>query len=77
MVATRHSMEEAIEIQKAFEKRFARKDGLVSVGIGLNRSMDDLAINVCVSQPQEAEHLPETFDGLDVVVDVVGTIRAF
>ena len=26
---------------------------------------------------QKAERLPKTFDGLEVVVDVVGTIRAF
>lgn len=77
MVATKHSMEEAIEIQKAFERRFAGSGELLSVGIGLNGSMDDLAINVCVSRPKEAEHLPKTFDGLDVVVDVIGAVRAF
>lgn len=76
MVATKHSMEEAVEIQKAFERRFAGNGELLSVGIGLNGAMDDLAINVCVSRPKEAEHLPKTFDGLDVVVDVVGAIRA-
>ncbi|TKT80083.1 hypothetical protein [Aquamicrobium sp. LC103] len=70
-------MQEAVEIQKAFEERFGDKHRLLSVGIGLNRSMDDLAINVCVSRPNEAEHLPKNFNGLDVVVDIVGTIRAY
>lgn len=77
MVATKHSMEEAVEIQKAFERRFAGKGEVLSVGIGLNGARDDLAINVCVSRPKEAEHLPKTFDGLDVVVDVIGAVRAF
>jgi hypothetical protein len=77
MVATKHSMEQAVEIQKAFERRFAGKGDVVSVGIGLNGAKDDLAINVCVSRPNEAENLPKTFDGLDVVVDVVGAIRAY
>ncbi|MBX9451357.1 MAG: hypothetical protein KL801_05750 [Mesorhizobium sp.] len=37
-------MEEAIEIQKAFERHFAGKGEVLSVGIGLNGSMDDLAL---------------------------------
>lgn len=77
MVATKHSMEEAIEIQKAFERHFAGKGEVLSVGIGLNGSMDDLALNVRVSRPKEAEHLPKSFDGLEVVVDVVGAIKAY
>ncbi|MBX9464813.1 MAG: hypothetical protein KL840_17930 [Aquamicrobium sp.] len=70
-------MEQAIEIQKAFERHFAGKGKVLSVGIGLNGAKDDLAINVCVSRLNEAENLPKTFEGLDVVVDVVGAIRAY
>ena len=70
-------MRQAVEIQKAFEKQFAGEECLVGVGIGLNRSQDDLALNVSVTREREAQRLPKTFDGLDVVVDVVGTIRAY
>jgi hypothetical protein len=77
MAGTKHSMKEALEIQKAFEEQFCRKDGLLSVGIGLNPERDDLALNVYVSREWEAATLPKTFDGLDVVVDVVGVVRAF
>jgi hypothetical protein len=77
MAGTKHSMKEALEIQKAFEERFCRKNGLLGVGIGLNDQQDDLALNVYVSQEREAAKLPKTFDGLDVVVDVVGVVRAF
>ncbi len=77
MAGTKHSMNEALEIQKAFEEQFGHKDGLLGVGIGLNRQRDDLAINVYVAREREAEKLPKKFDGLDVVVDVVGGIRAF
>jgi hypothetical protein len=76
MAETKHSMKEAVEIQRAFEKQFGDKNGLVGVGIGLNPRRDDLALNVYVSREREAENLPKTFDGMDVVVDVVGAIRA-
>jgi hypothetical protein len=77
MAGTKHSMNEALEIQRAFEEQFAHKCGLLGIGIGLNHQRDDLALNVYVSQEREAEKLPKTFDGLDVVVDVVGVVRAF
>jgi hypothetical protein len=73
----KHSMDEAREIQKAFEERFGDKEGLLGVGICLNPGKDDLALNISVSREGQASDLPETFDGLDVVVDVVGSIRAF
>ncbi|SFJ91859.1 hypothetical protein SAMN04488498_101291 [Mesorhizobium albiziae] len=76
MADTKHSMKEAVAIQRAFEERFGDA-GLVGVGIGLNPRQDDLALNVFVAREKEAQRLPKTFDGLDVVVDVVGVIRAF
>jgi hypothetical protein len=77
MADTKHSMKEAVEIQRAFEKQFGDNNGLVGVGIGLNPRQDDLALNVYVSRQKEAEKLPKTFDGLEIVVDVVGAIRAY
>lgn len=77
MAGTKHSMIEAREIQKAFERKFGGKEGLLGVGICLSPHRDDLALNVSVSRSAQANGLPKTFDGLDVVVDVVGTIRAF
>lgn len=77
MGETKHSMRQAVEIQKAFEEKFGGEECLVGIGIGLNSSRDDLALNVSVTRKREAEKLPKTFDGLDVVVDVVGTIRAY
>jgi hypothetical protein len=77
MADTKHSMQEAVEIQRAFEELFGHRDGLVGVGIGLNPQRDDLALNVYVLREKEAEKLPKTFDGLDVVIDVVGVIRAY
>jgi hypothetical protein len=77
MAATKHSMQEALRIQKAFEELFGEQDGVTGVGICLNSDADDLALNVYVSREKEAEKLPKKFNGLDVVVDVVGIIRAF
>jgi hypothetical protein len=67
-----HSMNEALEIQKAFIAQYAHKNGVLGIGIGLNESRDDLALAVSVSRPGQAEKLPDTFRGLDVRVDVVG-----
>lgn len=75
MSSMKHSMAEAIEIQKAFEHRFASQ--VLSVGIGLNGRQDDLALNVCVTERSQAAELPGEFDGLDVVVDVVDGFKAF
>lgn len=77
MAEMKHSMEEARKIQQAFEQRFGSKDGLLGVGIGLDPDRNDLALNVSVSERAQARNLPKTFDGLAVVVDVVGVIRAY
>jgi hypothetical protein len=50
---------------------------LLGIGIGLNTGKDDLALNISVSRVAQASGIPKTFKGLDVVVDVVGAIRAF
>lgn len=76
MPELKHSMEQAEGIQRAFEQRFGKNEGLVGVGIGLNRSRDDLALNVFVAQQEQAGALPKNFHGLDVVVDVVGGFNA-
>jgi hypothetical protein len=69
-------MEYALTIQKAFEERYANATGVLGIGIGFNRTQDDLALNVSVAEPAQAATLPKTFDGLDVVVDVVGGYKA-
>jgi hypothetical protein len=73
----KHSMAQAREIQKAFEERFGQREGLLGIGICLNPKKDDLALSISVSREGQASGLPKTFNGLDVVVDVVGAIRAF
>lgn len=77
MAGTKHSMEEAVEIRKAFEAEFGQVQGVSGVGICLNQSEDDLALNVFVFRRDDAAKLPGTFGGLDVLIDVVGTIRTF
>lgn len=77
MAGTKHSMQEAVEIRRAFEARFGTARGITGVGICLNSRADDLALNVFVSRDEEAAGLPKSFDGLEVLVDVVGTVRTF
>lgn len=70
-------MEQAERAQKAFEQKYAKNDGVLGIGVGLNAARNDLAINVFVSTDKDGSKLPSTFDGLDVVVDVAGEFRAF
>lgn len=74
----KHTVEQAVELQRRFEESVpADKKGIVGIGISLNESSDDLAINVQVDGSEAAKALPRKFDGIDVVVDVVGPIRTF
>ena len=77
MAGTKHSMQEAVEIRKAFEAEFGHVQGVTGVGICLNRNGDDLALNVFVFGDKDAARLPGTFAGLDVLVDIVGTVRTW
>jgi hypothetical protein len=77
MTSTRHSIEQAVSIQRDFEAAFASRSGVVGVGIGMNRAQDDFALNVFVSKSMKAPELPESFNGLDVVVDVVDGFKAY
>jgi hypothetical protein len=47
------------------------------VGIALNRSESDFALSVQVASEGDVKTLPEKFDGLDVIVDVVGANTAY
>nr|WP_319384121.1 hypothetical protein [uncultured Roseibium sp.] len=75
---TKHSIEQAIQIQERFQHDVTENvQGIVGVGISLNEKQDDLALNVQVKEQSVATGLPRSFNGLDVVVDVVGTVKAF
>lgn len=72
-----HTIEEAIEIQKEFERTVLPSAvGVLGVGIGFNTTETDYALNVQVATERDVNKLPATFDGLDVVVNVVGSNTA-
>jgi hypothetical protein len=73
----KHTMAQATKIQRAFEAKFGSGKGLVGIGIGLNASGDDLALSVLVQEQETVTELPSEFDGMDVVVDVVGETLAY
>lgn len=75
MTSTKHSIEQAISIQRDFEITFASRCGVVGVGIGMNRAQDDFALNVFVSK--SIPELPESFNGLDVVVHNVDEFEIY
>ncbi|HTV70113.1 MAG TPA: hypothetical protein VMF90_16405 [Rhizobiaceae bacterium] len=75
-MAKPHSIVEARRIQKAFEERFAGEEGILGIGIRNNAAEDDLALSVSVTTREQAAKLPADFEGLEVVVDVVGEFRA-
>lgn len=73
MTSTKHSIEQAISIQRNFETVFAGKCGIV--GIGMNRAQDDFALNVFVSK--SIPELPESFNGLDVIIEHTSEFETF
>jgi hypothetical protein len=75
MTSTRHSIEQAVSIQRDFETAFASKSGVVGVGIGMNRAQDDFALNVFVSK--SIPELPESFNGLDVIIEHTSEFETF
>lgn len=73
----KHSMKEAVVIQKAFEDHFCSEQGVKgSVGICLDSRTGELALNVQLSRKEDAIKLPKKFNGLSVIVDIVGDVRA-
>ena len=76
MPNVKHTMKAAVAIQRAFEERFCSPHDLKAVGVCLNPRTGDLALHVQVSNKTEAGNLPRSFEGLEVIVDVVGAVRA-
>lgn len=70
------AFEQAFEIQREFERRFSSVKEVVGIGIGLNEAADAPAINVQVARKSAGGKLPPSFHGLDVIIDVVGEIKA-
>lgn len=74
----KHSLEQAMEIQKEFERRvLPSAKGILGIGIGMNRSASDFALNVQVVTKEDLNELPKEFDGLELVVDVVGSNEGY
>lgn len=68
-------MEEAIEIQRTFERLYCGRPGILGVGI-CKTPTDTLALNVQLRSAQDAKGLPKDFFGLGVMTVVVGSIKA-
>jgi hypothetical protein len=63
-------------VQRQFEKQFADNPNLLGVGIGQTADETKPALTVLMSKPPAAGTLPDVFEGLDVVVVVVGANEA-
>jgi hypothetical protein len=72
---TNHTMEEAIEIQKNFEQLYCHRPGMLGVGIR-KAPTGEFALSVQLRSGRDGKGLPSEFFGLDVVTDVVGSLKA-
>lgn len=72
---TNHTMDEAVEIQKTFERLFCDRPGILGVGI-CKTPIGKFALNVQLQSERDGKALPKDFFGLDVITTVVGAIRA-
>ncbi len=68
------ALDRAAAIQRQFEEQFAADPNVVGIGIGLNAAENGPALNVQVTQRPAVGQLPDHFDGLEVIVIVVGAV---
>jgi hypothetical protein len=74
----KNSYADALIIQKKFEtEMFLPNLKIVSVGIGINPAKDDFILHVSVEDDQTKAELPESFEGLELVVETTGGVNIF
>lgn len=75
-------MPNQIEIDKLTEAKrklvdeYKSVSGFSGVGIGAGRTPGTFALRVMVADASAAKRIPSTYSGVDVLVDVVGKIKA-
>lgn len=69
------TMKKAAQVQKRFQRQYCNKAGISGVGICRDQKTGCLALNVQVDKEKDATSIPRKFCGLNVIVDVVGTIH--
>ncbi len=63
------------EVQTAFEEKYLDLEGVLGVGITTGPTGDD-AIVVYLEHGGAESKLPKTFQGLDVIAEIVGEVKA-
>jgi hypothetical protein len=63
--------------QQVLERRLAGKPGILGFGIGSGRDSSGLALRVYVKDKAASRQLPKEIDGVEIVGDVVGAIKAW
>jgi hypothetical protein len=63
--------------QAALESRLAGKPGILGIGVGEGRESGRPALRVYVKSKAISATLPSEIDGIEVVGDVVGVVKAF
>ncbi|THV24909.1 hypothetical protein [Peteryoungia ipomoeae] len=70
------AFEAAGVVQKEFVDAFSNLPSIVGVGLCLNTLADGPALSVQVTDEPARALVPHTFHDLEVVVDVVGEVKA-
>jgi len=71
--------EKKLEAVRRVKERFVemKPEGIDVVGVGIGLSGSDLALKVNLgSPPADKSALPKSIDGVPIIYDVVGKIRA-
>lgn len=69
-------MDKLTEAKRRLVAEYRSLAGFSGVGIGSGRTPGSLALRVMVADASAAKRIPSTFSGVDVLVDVVGKIKA-
>lgn len=70
------TIDDARQVKDLTKRRLAGVPGLNVVGVGLIRKEGEYAVKVNLNRKAPPGAIPEKLNGVSIVVEVVGTIRA-
>jgi hypothetical protein len=68
--------QKAIEVKRKHEKAWMSLDGVIAVGIGLYSGSPAIIISVKKESDKIRNKLPESVEGIPVVIKITGEINA-
>jgi hypothetical protein len=72
----KHSISDLKRLQKVLEEKVEDKPGIRGVGISMNKNRTDYAFKILVDEEELTKTLPAKIEGVEVICEVTGSIKA-